>query len=67
MAGVPFLETEFVEPIFAFYLDNLVDGKLTTGSLHGSFSCAPMETTHEVHPRRRRTRMDSEHRSCELV
>ena len=37
MAGVPFLGTEFVEPVFAFFLDNLFDGKLTMVSLPGSF------------------------------
>ena len=46
MAGVPFPRTEFVEPVFAFYLDNSVDGKLTRGSLHGSFS---WETTSDQH------------------
>ena len=30
--------TEFVELVFDFYPDNRVDGKLTMGSLHWSFS-----------------------------
>ena len=80
MEGVPFPGTEFVEPVIAFYLDNLVDGKLATGSQHGKFSWettsnwhvnlhgvklngAAVETTHELHRRRRLTRLDSDHRA----
>ena len=69
-----------MEPVFAFYLVNRVDGELTMGSPHGSFSWettsywhvnldglkfngVAVETTHELHLRRRLTRLDSEHRA----
>ena len=76
MPGVPFPMTEFVELLFAFYLDNLVDGKIDHGFTTREFfmgrppvtdglklNAAALETTHELHLRRRLTRQDSEHRA----